>query len=69
MLRGSDAPMFATGVKVRKTGDTYRLAATQLHHMVDASGVGKEKDLEPRDIAGDNAKTFTRLNMFLTGKP
>ncbi|HJQ26686.1 MAG TPA: TAT-variant-translocated molybdopterin oxidoreductase [Blastocatellia bacterium] len=52
VLRASDAPMFATGVKVRKTGDTYRLAATQLHHMVDVSGVmGKDTpDLAARDV-------------------
>jgi Fe-S-cluster-containing dehydrogenase component len=50
VLRGSDAPMFATGVKVRKTGDTFRLAATQLHHMVDMSGVGTTNDLAARDI-------------------
>jgi MoCo/4Fe-4S cofactor protein with predicted Tat translocation signal len=51
VLRGSDAPAFATGVQVRKTGDSYELAATQLHHMVDTSGINENNpDLEPRDI-------------------
>jgi MoCo/4Fe-4S cofactor protein with predicted Tat translocation signal len=68
VLRTSDAPMFATGVKVRKTGDTYRLAATQLHHMVDASGVGKENDLEPRDIIRSGTLDEWKQNPSLNRK-
>jgi molybdopterin-containing oxidoreductase family iron-sulfur binding subunit len=48
VLRGSDAPSFATGVKVRTTGDSYELVATQLHHLVD-TGLSPD-DLKPRDI-------------------
>jgi molybdopterin-containing oxidoreductase family iron-sulfur binding subunit len=51
VLRGSDAPKFATGVQVRKTGDTYELAVTQFHHLIDTSEITKDTpDLEPRDI-------------------
>ncbi|MFL6213462.1 MAG: TAT-variant-translocated molybdopterin oxidoreductase, partial [Blastocatellia bacterium] len=51
VLRGSDAPTFATDVKVRKTGDSYELAVTQFHHLIDTSEINKdEPDLEPRDI-------------------
>jgi MoCo/4Fe-4S cofactor protein with predicted Tat translocation signal len=51
VLRGSDAPSFATGVKVRTMGDTYEMVATQLHHLVDTSQISENQpDLQPRDI-------------------
>jgi MoCo/4Fe-4S cofactor protein with predicted Tat translocation signal len=51
VLRGSEAPNFATGVKVRKTGDSYELAVTQFHHLIDTSEISEHTpDLEPRDI-------------------
>ena len=47
-IRTSDLAYFGTGAKVRKMGDTYRLAATQLHHLID-DGL-EEGDLSRRDI-------------------
>jgi molybdopterin-containing oxidoreductase family iron-sulfur binding subunit len=36
---------------VRKTGDSYELAVTQFHHLIDTSEITKDTpDLEPRDI-------------------
>ncbi|MEN3334410.1 MAG: hypothetical protein V7641_3775 [Blastocatellia bacterium] len=69
VLRGSDAPSFATGVKVRTTGDTYELVATQLHHMVDASGISEnELDLEPRDIVRSGTLDEWKKNPSLNRK-
>jgi MoCo/4Fe-4S cofactor protein with predicted Tat translocation signal len=68
-LRASDAPSFATGVKVRSTGDTYELVATQLHHMVDASGISEnEPDLEPRDVIRSGTLEEWKKNPSLNRK-
>ncbi len=34
-LRTSGAPWFASGLGIRKTGRTYPLAVTQLHHLIE----------------------------------
>jgi molybdopterin-containing oxidoreductase family iron-sulfur binding subunit len=34
-LRTSDMPWFATGVEIRKTGERYKLATTQMHHSME----------------------------------
>jgi molybdopterin-containing oxidoreductase family iron-sulfur binding subunit len=44
LLRTSDAPWFGSGLAVRKTGDTYPLAAVQQHHLLDDKEIG-ERDL------------------------
>jgi molybdopterin-containing oxidoreductase family iron-sulfur binding subunit len=36
LLRQSDALWFGTGVLIKKTGDHYPLAATQMHHAIDS---------------------------------
>ena len=41
LLRTSRAPWFDGGLEVRKTGETYRLASTQLHHSL----AGREHDI------------------------
>ncbi len=38
-LRTSDAPSFASGAALRKTGDTYRLAITQGHHSMEGRAI------------------------------
>jgi molybdopterin-containing oxidoreductase family iron-sulfur binding subunit len=43
-IRTSDAPWFGSGLQIRKTGTTYTLAATQIHHAIDT------EDLKARDI-------------------
>jgi MoCo/4Fe-4S cofactor protein with predicted Tat translocation signal len=39
-IRTSDAPWFGSGLQVSKTGETYSLATTQSHHLLDAEEVG-----------------------------
>jgi molybdopterin-containing oxidoreductase family iron-sulfur binding subunit len=39
-LRTSDAPWFATGLQIRKTGDTYKLASTQGYQTMDTPDGG-----------------------------
>ena len=39
-LRTSDAPWFATGLQIRKTGDTYKLASTQGYQSMDTPDGG-----------------------------
>jgi molybdopterin-containing oxidoreductase family iron-sulfur binding subunit len=39
-LRTSDAPWFATGVQIRKTGETYKLASTQGYQTMDTPDGG-----------------------------
>ena len=43
-IRTSDAPWFGSGLQVTKTGVTYSLSATQIHHAIDT------EDLKARDI-------------------
>ncbi|HWO01107.1 MAG TPA: 4Fe-4S dicluster domain-containing protein, partial [Blastocatellia bacterium] len=43
-IRTSSAPWFASGLQITKTGRTYSLAATQIHHAIDT------EDLKARDI-------------------
>src|SRR5262249_24830002 len=47
-IRTTDLVYFGTGANVISKGDTYRLAATQLHNMVDDRL--SPGDLKPRDI-------------------
>jgi molybdopterin-containing oxidoreductase family iron-sulfur binding subunit len=39
-IRTSDAPWFGSGLQVSKTGETYSLATTQSHHLLDAEEIG-----------------------------
>jgi MoCo/4Fe-4S cofactor protein with predicted Tat translocation signal len=41
VLRGSDAPRFATGASVAVAGGTYQLVSTQLHHTLDGREIVK----------------------------
>ncbi len=43
-IRTSDAPWFGADLRIAKIGDTYSLATTQSHHLIDASEVG-ERDI------------------------
>jgi molybdopterin-containing oxidoreductase family iron-sulfur binding subunit len=40
VVRPSKSPGYVAGVQVSKTGDTYNLVVTQLHHIVATTGVG-----------------------------
>jgi molybdopterin-containing oxidoreductase family iron-sulfur binding subunit len=40
-IRTSDAPWFGGGVEVARTGDTYSLACTQYHHLMEGRGMVK----------------------------
>jgi MoCo/4Fe-4S cofactor protein with predicted Tat translocation signal len=59
-IRTSDAPWFSSGVQVRKTGEKYLLATTQLHFNMEDPNFSKED----RDIV----RTET-LDEFLHGNP
>jgi len=39
-IRTSGAPWFGSGLQVSKTGETYSLATTQSHHLLDAEEIG-----------------------------
>jgi MoCo/4Fe-4S cofactor protein with predicted Tat translocation signal len=43
-IRTSDAPWFGSGLQIAKTGETYSLATTQSHHLLDAEEIG-ERDI------------------------
>jgi len=43
-IRTSDAPWFGSDLQVSKISDTYSLATTQSHHLIDASEIG-ERDI------------------------
>ncbi|MBA3439087.1 MAG: 4Fe-4S dicluster domain-containing protein, partial [Pyrinomonadaceae bacterium] len=44
-LRTSNAPWFGTGVEMRKTGETYPLAVTQLHHNMEGRDIARSGTL------------------------
>jgi len=44
-IRTSDAPWFASGVEVRKTGTQYQLAATQVHFSMEGRDLLRESSL------------------------
>jgi len=46
VLRTSGTLWSATGLKVEKTGDSYLLAATQHHHIIDRAGHAAEEESE-----------------------
>ena len=52
-LRSSDAPWFGTGVEIRRTGETYSLANTQHHHLLDAKTPGKGENSVDTTIGRD----------------
>ena len=45
-LRTSDAPWFAPGAAIRKTGDSYRLAITQGHHAMEGRAIVRTGTVE-----------------------
>jgi MoCo/4Fe-4S cofactor protein with predicted Tat translocation signal len=45
-IRTSDAPWWGTGLDIRKTGDTYTLATTQLHHYLEGRDLVRSGSLE-----------------------
>ncbi|MGH9915630.1 MAG: 4Fe-4S dicluster domain-containing protein, partial [Pyrinomonadaceae bacterium] len=45
-LRGSEAPNFADGLKISKTGKTYRLATTQHHHTMEGRRIVRSATLQ-----------------------
>ncbi|HUY12389.1 MAG TPA: TAT-variant-translocated molybdopterin oxidoreductase [Terriglobia bacterium] len=45
-IRSSDTPWFASGLQVKKTGDTYKLVTTQHHRIMKENGV--ETEIESR---------------------
>ncbi|HEX6465695.1 MAG TPA: TAT-variant-translocated molybdopterin oxidoreductase [Terriglobales bacterium] len=53
-LRASNSPWFVTGVKIRKTGDTHRLAIVQSHYSS-----GKES-LEGREAIDEESNPYNR---------
>jgi len=59
-LRTKDAPHFAVGATVRKTGETYVLACTQDHWSMEGRPIVREANLEQFQKEPDFAK---RLNM------
>jgi molybdopterin-containing oxidoreductase family iron-sulfur binding subunit len=45
-IRTSDAPWFGTGLEIRKTGERYALACTQLHHTMQGRDLVRAATLE-----------------------
>ncbi|HSF23319.1 MAG TPA: TAT-variant-translocated molybdopterin oxidoreductase, partial [Blastocatellia bacterium] len=58
-IRTSDAPWFGSGLQVTKTGGTYSLAATQIHHTLDT------EDLRARDIVRSGSLNELKKNPTL----
>ncbi|MFY9611865.1 MAG: TAT-variant-translocated molybdopterin oxidoreductase [Blastocatellia bacterium] len=58
-IRTSDAPWFGSGLQVSKTGGTYSLAATQVHHTIDT------EDLRARDIVRSGSLAELKKNPTL----
>jgi MoCo/4Fe-4S cofactor protein with predicted Tat translocation signal len=66
-LRTADAPAFAWGARLRKTGDTHRLAVTQGHHSMEGRAIVRAGTIEdfradpefPRHLAEAPAKTLS----------
>ena len=58
-IRTSDAPWFGSGLQVTKTGITYSLAATQIHHAIDT------EDLKARDIVRSGSLAELKKNPTL----
>jgi molybdopterin-containing oxidoreductase family iron-sulfur binding subunit len=54
-LRTSTAPWFASGVRVRKTGRTYTLACTQMHHAMQGRDPVRTGEVEKREHSAENA--------------
>ena len=58
-IRTSDAPWFGSGLQLTKTGTTYTLAATQIHHAIDT------EDLKARDIVRSGSLAELKKNPTL----
>jgi MoCo/4Fe-4S cofactor protein with predicted Tat translocation signal len=58
-IRTSDAPWFGSGLQITKTGTTYTLAATQIHHTIDT------EDLKARDIVRSGSLAELKKNPTL----
>ncbi|MEK6299445.1 MAG: TAT-variant-translocated molybdopterin oxidoreductase [Acidobacteriota bacterium] len=58
-IRTSDAPWFGSGLQITKTGTTYTLAATQIHHAIDT------EDLKARDIVRSGSLAELKKNPTL----
>ncbi len=74
-LRSSQAPWFDFGLEVLKTGETYRLACTQFHHIMRPSGLDHtiaEKAIARREPARhatlEEYRKHPRFAQHLTGE-
>src|SRR5262245_37269832 len=56
LIRNSSTPWFATGAKIRKTGDVYRLPIVQSHYTTDNG----KKSLEGQEAIGQKDNQWNR---------